>query len=114
MPEASGFQGMAIQIQSTVHVLIERFRFACSAFAHRARGAAQAPKRPASEPGSRPELGALLQCTPVRHLEGRPRRGSQSLKTAETTRQNRQVCWHPVYMAAAPVVVAQACAHRKG
>ena len=39
---------------------IERCHPACSAFAHRARGVAQAPKRPASEPGSRPDPGALL------------------------------------------------------
>ena len=66
--EASGFQDIPIQSQSTVHVLVERFRSACSAFAHRARGVAQAPlgKRPSSEPGSRPESGALLRHTPTR------------------------------------------------
>ena len=113
----------------------ERFPFACSAFAHRARGVAQAPKRPASKPGARPESGALLRYTPTCWHLSQPnnlrawlqaqarcaaavhncqtwRRQAGPLKTAETTRQNRPVCWLPVYMATAPVVMPQACTHR--
>ena len=65
-PEASGFQGIPIHFQSTVHMLVNRFPFACSAFAHRARGVAQAPKRPAAEPGARPASGVLLRFPPAR------------------------------------------------
>ena len=80
-------------------------------------GRAAWPRRPSDPPPSPAPGLDQVRCYSAQssgtETAGRAA-GSQSLKKAETTRQNRPICWHPMYMAAAPVVVPQVCAHRKG